>query len=165
MKNCRAAEVNITLERVRFVAMKTRRIVIGSDHAGYELKEHLKGCLQNQGYSIEDVGTYSIEAADYPEFAHKAMARIEKGDAEAGIIMCGTGNGINMAANKHQQIRAALCWNVEIAVFARQHNNANVCSLPARYISKREAEVITEAFLTEEFEGGRHQRRVEKIPC
>lgn len=140
-------------------------LVIGSDHAGFDLKKHLKKMLQEQGHQVEDVGPESADSVDYPDFAHKLTAKVESGESDLGILMCGSGNGINMAANKHQGIRSALCWEPEIAKLARQHNNANVIALPARFIDPQTAEEIVNAFLEAQFEGGRHQNRVDKISC
>ncbi len=139
------------------------KIGIASDHAGFELKEKLSEYLENKGFELSDYGTNSEESCDYPDFAHPLANAVESGKAELGLIMCGSGNGINMSANKHQGIRSALAWIPEIASLARQHNDANVLALPARYISEEEAIEILEAFLSAEFEGGRHQRRVNKI--
>ncbi len=139
-------------------------IGIASDHAGYEMKEFLKDYLEKKGIELLDFGTFSDESADYPDFAHPLAECIESGKAPIGISLCGSGNGITMTVNKHQKIRAALCWNAEIAELAVQHNNANICSLPARYISETEAKDIVDTFLSSEFEGGRHQRRIDKIP-
>lgn len=139
------------------------KIAIGSDHAGFELKEQLITYLKSGNYPVNDKGCYSLERADYPDYGHAvAMAVLDK-EADFGILMCGSGNGINMSANKHKGIRAALCWNAEIAALARQHNDANILVLPARYISVEEAKKCVDAFLKESFEGGRHQARVEKI--
>ncbi len=137
------------------------KIAIGSDHAGYELKEFLKEKLE--GIEFFDVGTKSEESCDYPDYAHPVAEKVEKKEVDFGILICGSGNGISMAANKHKGIRAALSWKKEIAELARQHNDANIVSLPARYVSKEEALEIVKAFITTSFEGGRHQRRVEKI--
>lgn len=140
------------------------KIAMASDHAGYELKEYLKKYLTEQGYEVKDFGTDSTASCDYPDFAHPAAFAIEKGECDLGICMCGSGNGINMTLNHHQGIRSALCWLPEIAALARQHNNANVCVLPARFISEGEAVEIVKAYLDAEFEGGRHIRRINKIP-
>lgn len=140
-------------------------IGIASDHAGYQMKEHLKVFLSGMGYTLKDFGTYSPESMDYPDVAHPLAKSVESGESELGIALCGSGNGISMTLNKHQGIRAALCWNEELASLARRHNDANVLSLPARFIPEELAEKITVAFLNASFEGGRHQRRVEKIPC
>jgi len=138
-------------------------IAIASDHAGYNLKEAIKRHFEKYGYDFKDFGTFSEESVDYPDFAHKLARSVQKGDYERGITLCGSGNGISMAANKHNGVRAALCWNVEIAELARQHNDANICSLPARFVSEDDAFNIVNAFMNTDFEGGRHQRRVEKI--
>ncbi|MDK2978949.1 MAG: ribose 5-phosphate isomerase [Bacteroidales bacterium] len=139
-------------------------IAIASDHAGYDFKEKIKKNLENKGYTIKDFGTHSNESTDYPDYAHPLATAVEKGDYTFGITLCGSGNGISMTVNKHQGIRSALCWNTEIAKLARLHNDANVCSLPARFISYDLAQEIVDVFLNTNFEGGRHQRRIEKIP-
>lgn len=139
------------------------KVAIGSDHAGYDLKEYLKEYLTSKGYEVLDKGPYSDERCDYPDFAHQVATAIENNSVDFGVLMCGSGNGINMAANKHQEIRSALCWIPEIAALAKQHNNANICTLPARYLSKEEAVAILDAYLNAEFEGGRHEGRVAKI--
>lgn len=138
---------------------------IAADHAGYELKEHLKKYLEKKGYQAVDFGTDSTESMDYPDVAHPLAEALEAGDFNFGIAICGSGNGISMTLNKHQKTRAALCWNPELAALARQHNNANILSLPARFISETEAEAIVDSYLSAEFEGGRHERRVNKIAC
>jgi len=138
-------------------------IAIASDHAGYQMKENIKEHFEKIGYDFKDFGTYNEESVDYPDFAHKLAGSIDRQEYDRGITLCGSGNGISMAANKHPRVRAALCWNKEIAELARQHNDANVCSLPARYLTREEAMEIIETFLNTDFEGGRHQRRVEKI--
>jgi len=143
---------------------RKKLLAIASDHAGFEFKKQLISFLEKQGYTIKDFGTNSTESADYPDFAHPLAEAVENGDFIFGITLCGSGNGISMTANKHQGIRSALCWNKEIAKFARLHNDANVCSLPARYISYNLAKEIVTIFLNTDFEGGRHQRRIEKIP-
>ena len=135
------------------------------DHAGYELKEYLKDLLTKRGYTVSDFGTDSPESMDYPDTAHPLASAVENGDVDFGVSMCGSGNGITMTLNKHQGVRAALCWQPEIAALAKQHNNANILSMPARFISKEEAVAILDAYLNAEFEGGRHQRRIDKIPC
>lgn len=140
-----------------------RNIAIGSDHAGFELKEQLISYLKEKGVQVSDKGCYSPERADYPDYGHAVAVAVLNKEVEMGILMCGSGNGINMSANKHKGIRAALCWNSEIATLARQHNDANILVLPARYISKDEAFKCVEVFLNEKFEGGRHQQRLEKI--
>ena len=139
------------------------KIGLACDHAGFDYKEKLKELLSSEGNEINDYGCYSLESVDYPDFAHKLAESIEKGDNELGIQFCGTGNGINMSANKHQGIRAALCWNIHIAEQARLHNNANVLTMPARHLKWGEVEKIVETFIHTKFEGGRHQTRVNKI--
>ena len=138
-------------------------IAIGSDHAGYEYKEILKGHLQQGGYTVEDKGTYSADRADYPDFAHPVAQMVAGGKAGAGMLVCGSGNGVCITANKHAGIRAALCWTIEVASLARQHNNANVLCIPARFISEAVVTEMADAFLNTSFEGGRHEQRVEKI--
>lgn len=140
-------------------------IGIACDHAGYQMKEELKVFLSEQGYEVKDFGTNSEESMDYPDVAHPLANSVESGECEFGIALCGSGNGISMTLNKHQQIRAALCWNSELAALAKQHNNANILSLPARFISLEEAKNIVRSYIDATFEGGRHQRRVEKIAC
>ena len=139
-------------------------IAICSDHAGYELKSIVEGYLEANGLDFEDFGTFSAESCDYADFAHPCALAVESGKCYPGIAMCGSGNGINMTLNKLQGIRAALCWTTELAALARQHNNANVLVLPARFIAPELALAIVDTFLHTEFEGGRHQRRIEKIP-
>jgi ribose 5-phosphate isomerase B len=141
------------------------KIAIGSDHAGFEHKEVLKEWLTNNGYEVSDFGTHSLDSVDYPDFAHPVAEAVEKQDALLGVLLCGSGNGVAITANKHQGIRAALCWTEEIAALARQHNNANVVCIPARFVTNQQAEEILKIFLHTEFEGGRHSRRVEKISC
>ncbi len=133
------------------------------DHAGFELKNFLMEYLRQKGFEIRDFGTNSTDSCDYPDYAHPLASAVENGEC-IGFAICGTGNGISMTANKHQGVRCALCWDVEIAALARQHNNANICGMPARFISKELAVEIVETFLKTEFEGGRHERRINKIP-
>lgn len=140
-------------------------IALGADHAGFGLKEALKAWLQQNGHSVHDFGTHSAESADYPDFAHPVAAAVEKKEFDLGLLVCGSGNGVAMAANKHAGIRAAICWNKELASLAREHNDANILCLPARFISQDEAEQILDQFLNSSFEGGRHARRVNKIAC
>lgn len=140
-------------------------IAIGSDHAGFGLKEEMKDFLDNAGYDVLDVGTYGPESADYPDFAHSCAAAVESGNAAVGIVICGSGNGVAITANKHPKVRCALCWNAEIAALAKAHNDANMIALPARFISMDESKRIISAFLNTSFEGGRHQKRVNKIDC
>ena len=141
------------------------KVAIGADHAGYEYKEKLKQWLLANGYEVKDFGTTSSESADYPDFAHPVAESVENKQATLGVLVCGSANGVAITANKHSGIRAAVCWNEELAVLARQHNNANVVCLPARYIDIDLAVKITDRFLHENFEGGRHERRVNKITC
>lgn len=140
-------------------------IGIACDHAGFQMKEELKVFLGESGYQVKDFGTHSEESMDYPDVAHPLALAVEGGECEFGIALCGSGNGISMTLNKHQQIRAALCWNTELAALAKQHNNANILSLPARFISVELAKEIVKSYINATFEGGRHQRRVEKIAC
>lgn len=140
------------------------KVAFASDHAGVELKAHLIDLMKNRGYDVEDFGTNSTDSCDYPDFAHPAASAVENGECDFGVCMCGTGNGIQMTLNKHQGVRAALCWMPEIAALAKQHNNANILVLPARFVSVEEAEKILNTYLDSEFEGGRHQRRIDKIP-
>jgi ribose 5-phosphate isomerase B len=141
------------------------KIAIGADHAGFDLKAAVINYVSQAGYEVKDFGAYSLESVDYPDFAHPVADMVESGEATLGIVICGSGNGINMAVNKHQGIRSALCWLPELASLARQHNNANVLALPARFISEDVALACVKAFLDAEFEGGRHERRVNKISC
>ena len=143
--------------------MESKLIPIGADHAGFQLKEHLIQYLQSKGYTVKDMGCYSEESIDYPDFGHPVASMVEENPGMLGILICGSGNGINMTANKHAGIRSALCWKKEIAELSRLHNNANIIALPARFITFEEAREMVEVFLTTEFEGGRHQKRVEKI--
>lgn len=139
------------------------KIGLGSDHAGFQLKEKLKPYLLSKGYEIKDFGCYSEERADYPDFAHLVSLAVSNKEYDMGLLICGSGNGINMAANKHKGIRSALCWNAEIAELARLHNDANVLTLPGRYITEVEAKKCIDVFFTTAFEGGRHTERVKKI--
>lgn len=138
-------------------------IAIGSDHAGFEYKELLRDFLERS--EIKDFGTYSPESTDYPDFAHPVASAVESGEFQFGILVCGSANGVAITANKHQGIRAAICWNEELAELARKHNNANVLCIPARFVTKELAQLITQKFLTTDFEGGRHANRVDKISC
>ena len=140
------------------------KIAICSDHAGFELKQKIIGYLKAKNVDeIEDFGAFSTESCDYPDYAHPMAEAVENGAFDFGISICGSGNGINMTVNKHQGIRAALCWRPEIVALARQHNNANVISLPARFISEKEAIIMLDIFFSTDFEGGRHQKRIDKI--
>lgn len=139
------------------------KIVIGSDHAGYELKSHIIKHLLNLGHEVFNKGTNSSESTDYPEYAHAVSNSVENGNCDFGIVICGSGNGVAITANKHQGIRAAVSWIPEIAKLARAHNDANVLSLPARFVTFEQAVEIVDVFLNSSFEGGRHKRRVDKI--
>ena len=141
----------------------TKPIAIGSDHAGYEYKRELIGWLQGKGLQIKDFGVDSSKSVDYPDYAHPVASFVESGEAAFGILLCGSANGVCMTANKHQQIRAALCWESEVAKLVRQHNNANIICLPARFIALEFAKSLIEIFMSTGFEGGRHQNRIEKI--
>lgn len=141
------------------------KLAIGSDHAGYRLKEYLKSQLESKGIDYIDKGTFSEESTDYPEFAHAVALSVASKESDFGILVCGSGNGVAMSANKHAEIRCAICWNEELAGLARAHNDANIIALPARFISEKEGISITEAFLSTDFEGGRHARRVNQIAC
>jgi ribose 5-phosphate isomerase B len=139
-------------------------IGICSDHAGYLLKEYVKRWLTSKGWEFKDFGTYSEESCDYPDFAHPLALAVESGECYPGIAVCGSGNGISMTLNKHQGIRAALCWEPEIARLARQHNDANILVMPGRFVTNEEADKIMTEFFEGQFEGGRHQKRIDKIP-
>lgn len=140
-------------------------IGMASDHAGFEMKEALKPMLESLGFTIRDFGTNSEESVDYPDFAHPLGSAVEHDEVICGIAICGSGNGICMTLNKHQGVRAALCWTPELGALARRHNDANVLCLPGRFIPLETAQEIVKAYFSAEFEGGRHQRRVDKIPC
>lgn len=139
-------------------------LAISSDHAGFELKERLRQYLADNGYEVKDYGTYSPDSVDYPDYIHPLASAVEANEFPLGIIVCGSGNGAAITANKHQGIRAAIAWTPELGALARQHNDANILSLPARFITTEEAESIVDSFLNSNFEGGRHARRVNKIP-
>jgi len=143
--------------------MKTK-IAIASDHAGFKMKQHIITHLEKKGYELYDFGTGTEKSVDYPDFGHPLAEAVESGKCSLGISLCGSGNGINMVTNKHQGIRGALCWNQEITVLARKHNNANICSIPARFLDLDMAKEIVDLFLSTDYEGGRHQVRIEKIP-
>ncbi len=145
--------------------MTRKKIAIGGDHAGFDYKAEIIKLLEEKGYEVDDKGPYSSGSVDYPDFAHPVSEAVEKGEAASGILICGSGNGVAITANKHQGIRAALCWLPELAALARQHNNANILCLPARFVSIESAKEMVEIFLTTGFEGGRHQARVGKIAC
>jgi len=141
------------------------KISIGADHAGFSLKEKLKKYLLEKGIEVKDFGTHSEQSVDYPDFAHPVANAVEKKEVDFGLLMCGSANGVTMTANKHKEIRAALCWKEEIAKLARQHNDANILTLPARFIEEAEAKKCVDVFLSTPFEGGRHEGRVKKISC
>ncbi len=142
-----------------------KKIAFASDHAAFELKEAIIDYVRSLGYEVADFGTRSAESCDYADFGHPAAEAVEKGECDFGIAMCGSGNGMQITLNKHQGIRAALCWLPELAALARQHNDANFLVLPGRFITLDEGKRIVDAYLEAEFEGGRHARRIEKIPC
>jgi len=141
------------------------KIAIGGDHAGFDYKKELIVYLTGKGYEVKDFGPYSTESCDYPDFAHPLAIAVEKGEYNFGILICGSANGVAITANKHQGVRAAIAWKKELAELARQHNNANVLCLPARFISLDEAKQFADAFIETAFEGGRHEKRVNKIAC
>ncbi len=143
--------------------MKINKIAIGCDHAGFELKEKIKEYLKQKQYKLVDFGTYSSDSVDYPDYAHPLAIAVENKECDIGITICGSGNGINMTVNKHRGIRAALCWIPEISRLARLHNDANICSLPGRFVTFEEAKEIVDIFLKTPFEGGRHLARINKI--
>ena len=143
---------------------KSKTLALGCDQGGYDLKEYIKIKLAESGYSVRDFGTYTPDSIDYPDVAHPVASAVENGQYPMAILICGSGNGICMTANKHAGIRAALCWNTEIARLARQHNDANIICLPGRFISQYEALSAVITFLTTDFEGGRHKTRIDKIP-
>ncbi len=140
------------------------KIALASDHAGYERKQVILNYLKEQGIEFKDFGAYNAESSDYPDWAHPMAKAVEDGEFELGISLCGSGNGISMTSNKHQNIRSAICWKPEIAALARLHNDANICALPARFITDDEAIMIVKTFLSTDFEGGRHLRRINKMP-
>lgn len=141
------------------------KIAIGADHAGFEYKEKIEAYLTSKGFQIQDFGTFSTESVDFPDFAHPTASAVENGEAEFGILICGSGQGVNMTANKHQGVRSALCWNTDIARLTREHNNANIIALPARFVALEYAIEMVDTFLSTDFEGGRHENRVNKISC
>ncbi len=140
-------------------------IAIGCDHAGPVYKKKILDILEEQNITVIDKGTHTGDSVDYPDFAHPVAQLVDRGEADLGILICGSGNGVAMTANKYSKVRAALCWTTEIAALARQHNNANVITIPARFTSEWQATEIVKTFLSSEFEGGRHGRRVDKISC
>ena len=141
------------------------KIAIGNDHAGPDYKKAIVAMLESKGHTITNYGTDTVDSVDYPDFGHKVAFDVSNENVDFGIVICGSGNGIAMTANKHQKVRAALCWMKEIAELARQHNDANIISIPARYTSIPQAVQMVETFITTEFEGGRHQIRIDKISC
>lgn len=143
----------------------TLPIAIGSDHAGFEYKQQLVEWLKKQGKAVKDFGTHSADSVDFPDFAHPVAKAVEEQEASFGILICGSANGVAITANKHQGVRAALCWRVDIAALARQHNNANIICLPSRFTALEDCKQMVEAFMTTPFEGGRHENRVQKISC
>lgn len=157
---------NISVDKflnLLFDAKLENMIGIGNDHAGFPLKSHIVRYLEKKGYEVRDYGTDSEQSVDYTDYAHPLASDISSGRLGKGILICGSGNGISMTANKHPHVRCALCWTEEIARLARRHNNANILALPGRFVSEQEAERIVDAFLDTEFEGGRHQKRIDKI--
>ena len=142
-----------------------KTIAIGGDHAGFDYKSALVQFLEDAGYTVKDFGTSTADSVDYPDFAHPVAAAVEQGEFDQGVLVCGSANGVAITANKHQGIRAAICWQEELAALARQHNDANVVCIPARFIDIELAKVIVDKFLTTDFEGGRHANRVDKISC
>lgn len=143
----------------------SKPIAVGADHAGFEYKSMIIDMLQAKGLQIKDLGTQSMDSVDYPDFAHPVASAVENGEAACGILVCGSANGVAITANKHQNIRAAVCWTNNVAMLARQHNNANIICLPARFVSPPSAEEMVNVFLSTDFEGGRHQTRVSKMAC
>lgn len=141
------------------------KIAIGNDHAGVEYKEAIVKHLEDKGHEVTNFGTDTLESADYADFIHPVATAVEDKKVDLGIIICGSGNGANMTANKHQAIRSALCWTKEITALAREHNDANILSIPARFTAKEQVLEMVDTFLTTEFAGGRHERRLNKIPC
>jgi len=148
-----------------FVFDASKPIAIGSDHAGFEYKEAIKKWLTHKGYEVKDFGTLSLYSVDYPDFAHPTAESVASGESTFGILICGSANGVAMTANKHQSIRAALCWQTDVAALTRQHNNANMICIPARFVALALAEQMIEVFMETAFEGGRHATRVGKISC
>ena len=140
-------------------------VAIGCDHAGFEFKECILSLLDGKNISYTDFGTYSTDSVDYPDFAHPVASEVENKKAAFGILICGSANGVAITANKHQGIRAAICWGEELAELARKHNDANIVCIPARFIREKDAEKIVDIFIHTEFEGGRHENRVHKMPC
>ncbi len=148
-----------------FVFDSSKPIAIGSDHAGFEYKEALVKWLTGKGFQVKDLGTYSPDSVDYPDFAHPTATSVEKGEAAFGILLCGSANGVAITANKHQHIRAGICWENDVASLVRRHNDANIICIPARFVALALAEQMIDIFMTTPFEGGRHATRVNKIAC
>lgn len=144
--------------------LKDKTIALASDHAGFDKKQVILNYFKENGIKYHDFGCYTNESCDYPDFGHKIAAAISNGEFEIGVTFCGSGQGISITANKHQNVRSALCWSAEIATLSKQHNDANICSVPARFVSDEETIAIVKAYLNAEFEGGRHARRIAKIP-
>jgi ribose 5-phosphate isomerase B len=143
----------------------SKPIAVGADHAGFEYKMAIVDLLENKGLKVKDYGTFTTASVDYPDFAHPVSAAVENGEAGLGVLICGSANGVAITANKHQGVRAAICWQSDVARLARQHNNANVICLPARFISMPQAAEMVNIFLSTAYEAGRHEKRVEKIAC
>ncbi len=143
----------------------SKPVAIGSDHAGFDYKEDLISFLEGKGIPFKDFGAHSKDSVDYPDYAHPVAEAVEKGEASFGILLCGTANGVAITANKHQHIRAAICWGEEIVTLVREHNDANIICIPARFVREGDAEKMVDLFMTTAFEGGRHQRRVDKMAC
>lgn len=150
---------------MNFVFDPSKPIAIGCDHAGFEYKTALVKWLTDKGFQVKDFGTYSADSVDYPDFAHPTASSVENGETSFGILLCGSANGVAISANKHQNIRAGLCWQNDVALLTRKHNDANMICIPARFVSLALAEQMLELFMTTEFEGGRHATRVGKIAC
>ncbi len=148
-----------------FVFDSSKPIAIGSDHAGFGYKTELIKWLTDKGFQVKDFGTYSLDSVDYPDFAHPTASSVENGETSFGILLCGSANGVAITANKHQAIRAGLCWQNDVAVLVRQHNNANIICIPARFVALPLAQQMIDIFMTTPFEGGRHATRVNKIAC
>ena len=148
-----------------FVFDATKPIAIGCDHAGFAYKQELVTWLTEKGFQVKDFGTYSTDSVDYPDFAHPTASSVEKGEASFGILLCGTANGVAMTANKHAGIRAGLCWQNDIARVTREHNDANIICIPARFVALPLAQQMIDIFMTTAFEGGRHQNRINKMSC
>lgn len=151
-------------KKVKVYSVKKKKIALASDHAGYYMKNKVLDYLLKEEYEVKDFGCFSEDSVDYPDYAHPMSDAVSSGEFDLGISICGSGNGINMTANKHQGIRSALCWNEEISRLARAHNDANICALPGRFINESEAYLIVRTFLNTPFDGGRHKTRIDKIP-